>query len=101
VALPAGVIEDLAALVLTDRRTARQIVFIEYAFRNRIGRPVVPARIVGMLNRNGNYRAAANIGASPTLAAAQELEPNFKILMTHADTLGLRGIEWVFFELKT
>jgi hypothetical protein len=57
------------SVVMRIWRTAPHVVFIEDTFRNRIRWPVVPTRVVIVIETNGNDDPCANIGTAPSFFA--------------------------------
>lgn len=66
-----------------QRFAAVQVVLVEHHFMNGVGRSIVPAGVVVMIEGDGDYRPATDVGAAPSLAAAQELHADAEILVPH------------------
>jgi len=75
--LPSGIV----GAALRRRPTTLDAVLVEDVFNDRVRRAVVPVRIVVVIKSDCGDRSLADIGASPTAAAAQELTADPKIRM--------------------
>src|SRR4029077_12650555 len=71
---------------------AFDVELIENGLDDRVRRAVVPCRIIVVIEPDGRDRSLADVGASPTAAAAQEFAADAEIRMFHRRAIARPGL---------
>jgi len=88
--------EDKRQASVAAKRTAFHIVFIEDILSHGVGRSVVPAWIVFVIELDGGYGARADVRAAPLGIAAMKGFADFELVVFHISAELAVGLVSVF-----